>query len=87
MAAKDDEPKHPLRVKNPRQEFIYVGDKDFRKLQKKAWDAWWWPKEKKSGILWLAPDGKGRVMLHGTSSDHHSYDNALAQFRAAGLDA
>lgn len=37
--------------------------------------------------MWLAPDGTGQVMLHATTSDHHAYANALAEFRKAGLDA
>jgi hypothetical protein len=40
-----------------------VGNKDLKKLQKKAWNAGWWPERKKSGILWLAPQD-GHVMLH-----------------------
>lgn len=78
---------HPKRIANPDQGFIYVGDKQLRKLQKVAWEAGWWPDQKKKGILWMAPDGVGQVMLHGTSSDHHAYPNALAEFRKAGLDA
>jgi hypothetical protein len=61
--------------------------RDLKKLQKKAWNAGWWPAKKKNGILWLAPGGSGHVMLHGSSSDHHAYDNALAEFRNAGLKA
>lgn len=77
--------RHPLRNDNPNHQFDYVGDKDLKKLQKKAWDAGWWPKRKKSGIMWLAPDGVGHVTLHNTSSDNHAYDNACSQFKAAGL--
>lgn len=77
---------HPKRIANPDQGFIYVGDKELKKLQKRAWEAGWWPAEKKAGIMWLAPDAVGQVMLHGSSSDHHAYANAVAAFRAAGLD-
>lgn len=78
---------HPKRIASPGQGFVYVGDKQLKKLQKTAWDAGWWPAEKKSGIMWLAPDGTGQVMLHATTSDHHAYANALSEFRKAGLDA
>lgn len=60
---------HPKRIASPGQGFVYVGDKQLKKLQKTAWDAGWWPAEKKSGIMWLAPDGTGQVMLHATTSD------------------
>ena len=77
---------HPKRRANDAQQFISVGDKALKKLQKAAWDAGWWPEMKKSGIMWLAPDGAGQVMLHGSSSDHHAYANALGEFRKAGLE-
>lgn len=77
---------HPRRIAEPNQGFIYVGDKNLKKLQKCAWEAGWWPAQKKSGILWLAPDGVGQVMLHGTASDHRTHANARALFRDAGLD-
>jgi len=57
-----------------------------KKVQRVAWDAWWWPDRKKSGIMWLAPDEDGHVMLHGTSRGSRAYENAVAQFRRAGLD-
>ncbi len=82
----DDVPIHPKRRANPEQGFLYVGDKRLKKLQKLAWDANWWPERKKNGIMWLAPDQSGQVMLHGSASDHHAYDNALAEFRKAGLE-
>lgn len=85
VAADEEEPKHPNHIANPHQSFIYVGDKRLKKVQKAAWDAGWWPKRTKSGIMWLAPDRAGQVLLHGTSSDHHAYDNAVAEFRKAGL--
>lgn len=82
----EDTALHPKRVANENQSFIYVGDKAFKKLQKKAWDAGWWPEQKKKGILWMAPDEAGQVMIHGTSSDHHAYDNTVGEFRRNGLD-
>jgi hypothetical protein len=81
----DDPPVHPKRIENPNQAFIYVGDKKLKKLQKRAWDANWWPKTTKSGIMWFAPE-RGQVTIHGSESDHHAYANTLARFRAAGLD-
>jgi hypothetical protein len=81
-----DEAKHPKRIENPDQDFIYVGNKDLKKVQKKAWDAGWWPAQKKSGILWRHPDETGQVMLHGTASDRHALENAISLFRKAGLD-
>ncbi len=80
-----DDQVHPKRKDNPAQEFIFVGDKKLKKLQKDAWAAGWWAEKKKNGIMWLAPDCAGQVMLHGSSSDHHAFDNALAAFRKAGL--
>lgn len=85
MSQDDEIPIHPKRKANPTAQFSYVGDKKLKKLQKEAWNAGWWAEPKKSGIMWLAPDGAGQVMLHGSSSDHHAYDNALAEFRKAGL--
>ena len=85
-ASEDDPPLHPKRIANPDQQFFHVGDKQMKKLQQKAWDAGWWPQKTKKGILWLAPDGVGQVLLHGSSSDHHAYANSLGAFRRAGLD-
>jgi hypothetical protein len=77
---------HPKRVTNPRAQFVYVGDKRLKKLQKKAWDAGWWPERKKRGIMWQAPDGAGHVMVHGSDSDHHALANVTSEFRNAGLE-
>lgn len=85
MSPTDEDPIHPKRAANPDQQFIHVGDKKLKKLQKAAWEANWWPEPKKNGIMWLAPDGSGQVMLHGSSSDHHAHANALGEFRKAGL--
>lgn len=82
----NDADEHPNRRADRNQPFIYVGDKDLKKLQKRAWDAGWWPKQKKNGIMWLAPDGVGHVTLHNTQSDHRAHDNAVSLFRNAGLD-
>jgi hypothetical protein len=85
--SEDDIELHPKRKANPDQKFIYAGNKDLKKLQKVAWEAGWWPEEKKGGkILWLAPNQIGQVLVHTTSSDHHAYDNCLGLFRNAGLD-
>lgn len=81
-----DVPKHPKRAEDPDQPFIYVGDKDLKKVQRAAWDAWWWPVRKKSGIMWFAPDEDGHVMVHGSSRGGRAFENAVAQFRRAGLD-
>jgi hypothetical protein len=77
---------HPKRKAHPEQQFSHVGDKKLKELQKAAWDAGWWPEKKKNGLMWLAPDGTGQVMLHATSSDHHAFANARNEFRKAGLD-
>lgn len=77
---------HPKRLANPDQSFIWVGNKDLKRLQKIAWRAGWWPARKKSGIMWQGPNG-AQVMLHDTDSDHHAYGNALGEFRRQGLDA
>ena len=77
---------HQKRRDDPNPQFIYVGGKDLKKLQKVAWDAGWWPKRTKSGIMWFAPNGEDHVTLHGSSSDHHAHANALGEFRKAGLD-
>lgn len=86
MTVEDEEPKHRKRVDNPDAQFIYVGDKQLKKLQKRAWDTGWWPEKKKSGIMWFAPEGGGHVMAHGSASDHRAYANLLSEFRKAGLD-
>ena len=85
MSASDHE-WHPKRRENPNQQFIHVGDKNLRKVQKAAWSAGRWPARKKSGIMWLAPDEVGQVMLHDTDSDYRALANALAAFRKAGLN-
>ena len=82
----DDNELHPKRVANKRQGFVAVGDKRLKKLQKLAWQAGWWPEQKKKGILWMAPNQVGQVMVHGSNSDHHAYDNLVGEFRKAGLD-
>lgn len=86
MSSDDDIPTHPKRQAHPEQQFDSVGDKRLRRLQKVAWDAGWWPERKRNGIMWLAPDGSGQVMLHGSASDHRAHDNAVAEFRKAGLE-
>lgn len=78
--------KHPKRLKNRDQAFVSVGDKDLKKVQKKAWDAGWWPAVKRNGIMWFAPDEIGQVMLHGSSSDRHALSNAVRDFQKAGLN-
>lgn len=82
-----DNEEHPKRRASLDQQFIHVGDKDLKKLQKRAWDAGWWPERKKSGIMWFAPNGADHVMVHGSSSDHHAFANVRKEFRNAGLDA
>lgn len=81
----DVEQEHHLRVANPQQKFIWVGDKKLKRLQKIAWDAGWWPKETKSGIMWRAPGDAGQVAIHGTNSDHRAIRNLTSEFRKAGL--
>jgi len=85
MGTSDEMPVHPKRGASRTQQFIFVGDKDLRKLQKAAWDAGWWPENKKRGIMWQAPDTVRHVMVHRSNSDHHAYANLLAEFRSAGL--
>lgn len=82
----DEKPLHPKRRADADKQFVYVGDKQLKRLQKKAWDAGWYPEEKRKGIMWKSPDQKSQVMLHSTDSDHRAYDNALGEFRRAGLD-
>jgi hypothetical protein len=86
MSSDDEIPTHPKRKAHPEQKFLYVGDKDLKKLQKAAWDAGWWPDTKKNGIMWLSPDGTGHVMLHASNSDHRAFANARKEFRNAGLE-
>jgi hypothetical protein len=87
MKGEDEEkPMHPKRLRDPDMRFDAVGDKALKKVQKKAWEAGWYPKRRKNGILWQAPDEVGQVMLHGTASDNHAYANAVSEFRKAGLD-
>jgi hypothetical protein len=68
VSSEGDDPIHPKRAANPAQPPIYVGDQKLKKLQRTAWEAGWWPEPKKNGIMWLAPDGSGQAMLHGSSS-------------------
>jgi IS4 transposase len=76
---------HPQRLANPDARSFAVGDKRYRQLQRRAWDAGWWPVRTKKGVAWLAPDGVAQVVLHNTPSDRRAYDNVEARFRAAGL--
>jgi hypothetical protein len=69
VSSDEDIPIHPKRKAHPEQQFIFVGDKKLKKLQKAAWDAKWWPERKKNGIMWLASDETGHVMAHGSNSD------------------
>lgn len=87
MQPTDEDPvQHPRRLEYPDQGFVWIGDKDLKKLQKKAWDAGWWPQQKKNAIAWLAPIGGDSVLLHGTSTDHRAYKNARALFKKHGLN-
>jgi hypothetical protein len=81
----DERTLHPKREQYTDQDFIYVGKKDFKRVQKAAWDAGWWPAQKRSGLMWQSPDQRFQVMVHGTSSDHHAFNNMVAEFRKAGL--
>lgn len=81
-----DTPKHPKRLKDPNKAFAYVGDKRLKKLQKQAWEAGWWPDEKRDGIMWQSPDRRFQVMIHRTDSDRRAFDNAAALFRRFGLE-
>jgi hypothetical protein len=85
MTTSDNIDEHPKRIANEDQKFIWVGDKNLKGVQKIAWDNGWWPEEKKKGIMWQSPDKRYQVMLHKTDSDHRAYDNAVADFRRAGL--
>lgn len=55
-------------------------------MQEAAWAVGWAYRRKKSGMMWLSPDGVHQVLLHGTDSDHRAIKNAAAQFKRAGLD-
>jgi hypothetical protein len=81
-----DTPKHPKRLEDPDKAFVHVGDKRLKKLQKQAWEAGWWPEEKRDGIMWQSPDRRFQVMIHRSDSDHRAFDNAAALFRRFGLD-
>ena len=80
-STKEKEPPDELRPP-----FIWVGKKDLKKVQERAWDAGWRPVKKKNGVMWFGPEGTEHVMLHESSSDHHALDNAVSDFRKAGLD-
>jgi hypothetical protein len=82
----DDIPIHPKRLANPDQTFIWAGDKDRKALQRKAWDANWWPERKKKGVMWFSPDLASHVMVHETDSDYRAAANSRRDFRLAGLD-
>ena len=78
---------HPKRTANKTAQFVWVGDKELKKLQRKAWDAGWWPERKTNGMLWQHPtDITASVMLHGTCTDHHAFANARSRFKKRGLD-
>jgi hypothetical protein len=78
--------KHPKRLARPDKAFVYVGDKRVKRLQRQAWEAGWWPEEKRDGILWQSPDQRFQVMIHRTGSDRRAFDNVAARFRRFGLD-
>lgn len=81
----EDAQLHPRRLANSDKKFDAVGGKDERAIQRKAWDAGWWPERKRSGILWMSPDERAQVMVHGTASDHRAIRNLTGEFRKAGL--
>lgn len=60
--------------------------KEFKKLLKEVEKQGATIKPTKSGCLVLSPDGKGKVALHGTPSDHRALQNAVSQLRKAGFD-
>lgn len=60
--------------------------KQLKQITDAAEAAGWKSKDTKSGQMWLAPDGKGKVTIHGTPSDHRAIKNLRSEFRRAGLD-
>lgn len=78
---------HPNRTKRPDARRPKVRDREHDALVKAAWEAGWWCEQRKGGsVLCLAPDGVGKVTVHGTANDPRSFKNVRSDFRRAGLD-
>ena len=61
--------------------------KSIKDLEQAARRAGWSAKPTKKGTLWLAPNGKGKVLVHRSGgSDHRAIENTRQQFRRNGLD-
>lgn len=60
--------------------------KDLKKLLEAAKAQGWAPRPKKSGEMWLSPDGVTKVMIHETPSDHRAFKNLVSEFRRGGLE-
>lgn len=61
-------------------------DRETRKIIAAAIDAGLRYRKTKSGLMFFAHHGEGRVTVHYTDSDHRARKNMIAQFRAIGFD-
>lgn len=61
-------------------------DRETRKIIAAAIDAGLRYRKTKSGLMFFAHKGEGRVTIHFTDSDHRARKNMIANFRAIGFD-
>lgn len=59
---------------------------EWQELVDRAVAQGWVARPTKKGVMFLSPDGRSKVMVHGTPSDRRALLNARAAFRAGGLD-
>jgi hypothetical protein len=58
---------------------------NYRNIEKAAKAQGWRSEVRKSGVMWLSPNGQDSVMWHNTPSDVRALKNFLSLMRKAGL--
>ena len=61
-------------------------NREVRKIIAAAIDSGLRYRKTKSGLMFFAHKGEGRVTIHFTDSDHRARKNMIANFRAIGFD-
>lgn len=60
-------------------------NKDLKRFLAEAEAQGFRPKQLRSGTMYLAPDGVGKVTVHSTPSDVRAFNNMVAEFRRQGM--
>lgn len=62
-----------------------MDNREYPKVRREAEPQGWRVVPKRSGEMWLGPDGVTQVMWHFTPSDHRALDNFVTKLRRGGF--